>query len=77
MFSSAVLNLGKVSDRANLPPQVVAAVNSIFGTRASADTEQIEGDERGVVQRGRCVDQRVRTKDVRRLRPVEDSRAIC
>jgi len=50
MFSSTSLNLGKVSDRANLPFQVVAAINSIFGTRSSTYTEALEGHERGVVQ---------------------------
>ena len=50
MFSSTIMNLGKVSDGANLPFQVAAAINSVFGTRAGAYAEPIEGHERGVVQ---------------------------
>ena len=64
MFSSTIPNLGWVSGRADQPFQIVAAIDNIIGTRTSTYTETIEGHERGVVQRSRCLNQRIWTKDV-------------
>ena len=64
MFSSTTSNLGQASDRADSPFQVSTSTDSVSSAGAGTYTEAVEGHERGIVQRARGVDQRIRTKDV-------------